>query len=69
MNRSEFIKDNDVVFGDSAYPISFFLIFPFRVSQIQKQKNFNYIHSKHRIVIEHTFGRLKIKFVALQIML
>ena len=66
MNRSEFIKDDDVVLGDSAYPISSFLISPFKVPQTQKQKNFNYVHSKHRIVIEHAFGRLKTRFVALQ---
>ena len=66
LNRSEFIKDNDVVLGDSAYPISSFLISLFRASQTQKQKNFNYVYSKHRIVIEHAFGRLKTRFVALQ---
>src|SRR5256885_10331609 len=65
-NRNEFIKDDDVVLGDSAYPISSFLISPFRTPQTQKQKNFNYIHSKHRIVVEHAFGRLKSRFVALQ---
>jgi hypothetical protein len=65
-NRNEFIKDDDVILGDSAYPISSFLISPFRTPQTQKQKDFNYIHSKHRIVVEHAFGRLKARFVALQ---
>ncbi len=39
-NRNEFIKDDDIVLGDSAYPISSFLISPFRMPQTQKQKNF-----------------------------
>nr|CAG8635682.1 14393_t:CDS:2 [Entrophospora candida] len=66
INRRDFIKDDDIVLGDSAYPISPFMITPFKVSQTSTQIQFNQLHSKHRIVVEHAFGRLKSRFVALR---
>ncbi|CAH1770693.1 853_t:CDS:2, partial [Entrophospora sp. SA101] len=36
------------------------------ISQTSTQIQFNQLHSKHRIVVEHAFGRLKSRFVALR---
>ncbi|CAJ0874476.1 16553_t:CDS:2, partial [Entrophospora sp. SA101] len=38
----------------------------FNLSQTSTQIQFNQLHSKHRIVVEHAFGRLKSRFVALR---
>ena len=51
--------------GDSAYPLSTFCITPLRPAQ-GHQKRFNELHSIHRIVVEHAFGRLKSRFCALR---
>ena len=61
-NHSNLIQENDYLLGDSAYPISSFLITPFKDPTLQKQKDFNYFHSSHRVVIEKAFGRLKARF-------
>ena len=52
--------------GDSAYPISPFLISPFKNPSNYRQRQFNFIHSKHRVVVENAFGRLKARFKALK---
>jgi hypothetical protein len=59
---SNIIQEDDYLLGDSAYPISFFLIPPFKDPSSRKQKEFNHFHSRHRVVVEHTFGRLKARF-------
>jgi len=66
INRRSFIRDDDFVLGDSAYPISPFMITPFKVPQTPTQIQFNQLHSTHRIVVEHAFGRLKSRFTALK---
>ncbi|GES95725.1 putative nuclease HARBI1 isoform X1 [Rhizophagus clarus] len=48
--------------GDSAYPISPFLIPPFKDPSTRKYKEFNRFHSHHRVVVENAFGRLKARF-------
>ena len=65
-NVFKIIKGDEFLLGDSAYPISPFLITPFRLSSNRQQKNFNYTHSLHRVVVEHAFGRLKSRFVSLK---
>src|ERR1044072_7682543 len=60
-NRSTLIKGNDFLIGDSAYPLSPFLIKPFSKPN-ENQTEFNCIFSSHRIVVEHTFGRIKNRF-------
>ena len=52
--------------GDSAYSISSFLITPFKNPLNHQQHQFNFIHSKHRVVVENAFGRLKARFKALK---
>ncbi|EXX63376.1 hypothetical protein RirG_152920 [Rhizophagus irregularis DAOM 197198w] len=59
---SHLIQDDDYLLGDSAYPISPFLIPPFKDPSSRKHKKFNQFHSCHRVVIENTFGRLKARF-------
>ena len=65
-NVSKIIKEEEYLLGDSAYPLSTFLIKPFVNSQIPSQIRFNVIHSLHRVVIENAFGRLKNRFIALK---
>lgn len=45
--------------GDAAYPLSHFLMTPFKGNLNQVQARYNYKHSSARMVIENTFGRLK----------
>ena len=52
--------------GDSAYPLSSFLIKPFNNHENNLQTQFNIAHSLHRIVIENTFGRFKNRFSSLK---
>ncbi|CAB5107573.1 unnamed protein product [Rhizophagus irregularis] len=59
-------KGNEFLLGDSAYPLSTFLIKPFTNPQISSQIQFNLIHSSHRVVVENAFGRLKNRFKALK---
>ena len=66
LNRAEYIEGEDYVLGDSAYPISPFLISPFKNPSNYRQRQFNFIHSKHRVVVENAFGRLKARFKALK---
>ncbi|GBC48126.2 putative nuclease HARBI1 [Rhizophagus irregularis DAOM 181602=DAOM 197198] len=65
-NISKIIKGEEYLLGDSAYPISTFLIKPFVNSQNPSQIRFNVIHSLHRVVVENAFGRLKNRFIALK---
>ena len=50
--------------GDSAYPLKEFLMVPFRdnghLSDVQR--NYNIVHSKARVYVEHAIGLLKGKF-------
>ena len=52
LNKAEYIEGEDYLLGDSAYPISSFLITPFKNPLIHRQRQFNFIHSKHRVVVE-----------------
>ncbi|GES92222.1 putative nuclease HARBI1 [Rhizophagus clarus] len=61
-NYSHLIQGDDYLLGDSAYPISPFLIPPFKDPSTRKYKEFNRFHSHHRVVVENTFGRLKARF-------
>ncbi|CAB4426356.1 unnamed protein product [Rhizophagus irregularis] len=66
LNKAKYIEGDDYVLGDSAYPISSFLITPFKNPFNHRQRQFNFIDSKHRVVVEHAFGRLKTRFKALK---
>ncbi|PKC53941.1 hypothetical protein RhiirA1_478268, partial [Rhizophagus irregularis] len=64
--EAKYIEGDDYVLGDSAYPISSFLITPFKNPFNHRQCQFNFIYSKHRVVVEYAFGKLKAKFKALK---
>jgi len=66
LNKEKYIEEDDYVLGDSAYPISPFLISPFKNPSNYQQRQFNFIHSKHRVVVKNAFGRLKARFKALK---
>src|SRR6266496_2442104 len=61
-NYFQLIQEDDYLLGDSAYPISPFLISPFKDLSSQNQKDFNRFHSSHQVVVENAFGRLKARF-------
>ena len=54
--------------GDSAYPLSTWLMkpFPHNIALSTAQRNFNYRLSRARIVSENVFGRLKARWRRLQ---
>ena len=56
------IKGWDYLLGDSAYPLSNFLIKPFNNCENNLQTQFNITHSLHRIIVENAFGRFKNRF-------
>lgn len=64
-NVSTLIKGWDYLLGDSAYPLSNFLIKPFNNSE-NLQSQFNIIHSLHRVVVENAFGKFKNRFSCLK---
>ncbi|CAB5199895.1 unnamed protein product [Rhizophagus irregularis] len=57
LNKAKYIEGDDNVLGDSACSISFFLITSFKNPFNYRQRQFNIIHSKHRVVVEHAFDR------------
>ena len=65
LNKSLLIQENDFLISNSAYPLSPFLIKPYSKPN-NDQKIFNQIFSSHKIVVEHSFGRLKNRFVGIR---
>ncbi|GBC07917.1 hypothetical protein RclHR1_07790009 [Rhizophagus clarus] len=65
-NYRTLIKGWDYLLGDSAYPLSSFLIKPFNNPVTDLQTHFNVTHSLHHIVIENAFGKLKNSFSCLK---
>ncbi|CAB4435521.1 unnamed protein product [Rhizophagus irregularis] len=57
-------RGNDFLIGDSAYSLSPFLIKPFSKPN-ENQAEFNRIFSSYRIVVEHSFGRIKNRFAGI----
>lgn len=65
-NVSTLIEGWDYLLGDSAYPLSSFLIKPFNNPENNLQTQFNITHSLHRVVVENAFGRFKNRFSSLK---
>jgi hypothetical protein len=65
-NFNTLIKGWDYLLGDSAYPLSSFLIKLFNNSETDLQTQFNISHSLHCVVVENAFGKLKNKFSCLK---
>ena len=51
-----------IFIGDSAYPLSKYLITPFKGELSRQQKEFNRVHSSVRSVVERSIGLLKGRF-------
>lgn len=60
----ELFPNNCFILGDSAYPPNRWIVPPFKDygNLSEGQKKFNQIHSSTRIVVENTFGLLKMRF-------
>jgi len=65
-NISTLINGWDYILGDSAYPLSNFLIKLFNNPENNLQIQFNIKHSLHHVVIENAFGRFKNRFNCLK---
>jgi DDE superfamily endonuclease len=66
-----FEDDKDYILGDSAYPLSNYLIRPFTQAVLKKsgtdaQRAFNVMLSSTRVNVEHAIGRLKLRFPILR---
>lgn len=58
------ITSERVLLGDSAYPLTSYLITPYKGfgNLTRKQRKFNKIHSSTRVVVEKALGLLKLRF-------
>jgi len=67
-NSENLIPKNHYILGDSAYPLTDYLLKPYRNNCLMqpKQKHFNTVLSSTRVIIEQTFGYLKGRFRRLQ---
>jgi len=70
MEDASFVPPGYVILGDKGYPLSPKMITPFRRArgaedQPECEKNFNFFHSRARMVVEHAFGWCKGRFRAL----
>ena len=56
--------NGNYLLGDSVYPLSFWLMIPYRDNGhlTVKQKNYNFLHSSTRMAIERAFALLKGRF-------
>ena len=63
-----FLSDNEYILGDSGYPISKWLLAPYRNPRaaIPENARFNRHISTARVIIEHTNGVLKMRWGSLQ---
>ena len=73
-NQKEILNTNSIrirginvypfLVGDSAYPLSSWLMkpFPYNTTLTSEKKHYNYIVSRARIVTENAFGRLKARW-------
>lgn len=57
----DFFNGLDVLFGDSAYTLTNRMIVPYGNPNAQEMQ-FNYLHSKMRVIVENCFGLLKGKW-------
>jgi hypothetical protein len=64
-NFNTLIKGWNYLLGDSAYPLSSFLIKLFNNSKTDLQTQFNISYSLHYVVVENAFSKLKNRFSCL----
>ncbi|CAN0403282.1 unnamed protein product [Ascophyllum nodosum] len=60
------ITKGRVILGDSAFANCEWLLCPYDAPATRHQRFYNYKHSGTRFVVEHAFGRLKWKFMAMK---
>jgi nuclease HARBI1 len=57
---------NPILLGDEGYSLTPFLMTPFGNPVNDEERRYNIIHSRNRVIIEHTFGQLKRRFPILR---
>ena len=57
---------SSILLGDEGYPLHPFLMTPYKTPTSNREKLFNKVHSKERVVIEQAFGQLKRRFPMLR---
>ncbi|XP_058820952.1 putative nuclease HARBI1 [Topomyia yanbarensis] len=55
-----------ILLGDEAYPLTLWLMIPYKNTVNEKQKSYNILHTKERVIIERLFGQVKQRFPILQ---
>ncbi|XP_055601326.1 putative nuclease HARBI1 [Uranotaenia lowii] len=55
-----------ILLGDEAYPLTPWLMTPFKKAETVRQKAYNKLHSQERVIIERLFGQVKQRFPILQ---
>ncbi|GJJ74603.1 nuclease HARBI1 [Entomortierella parvispora] len=64
-SADDFFRGRQYIIGDAAYMVSKTVIPRYRIPRGYQQR-FNTLHGQARVIIEHAFGMLKLKFQSLQ---
>ena len=55
-----------MLLGDEAYPLTPWLMTPFKQPETSEQISYNLLHTRERVIIERVFGQVKQRFPILQ---
>jgi len=66
--HTQYPDERWVVLGDSAYPLSVWLMKPYAIENDAERLSFNTALAKARVAVEHAFGRLKQRWRRLKLL-